>query len=354
MSTTQAGGGVILYAGSSGSASPSPGSPSSGYQTQSPRSSHSQPSSPEPVSFPEIGPLKRERGENRGGPSPKLVFQFPEANATATTTSSGNTYAHPMVAKRPCSFTGTFTTVRFGRIPKREKQRLLDEMQSYMNSLNESASMEIDSSPSSSEAPASPESGDSISSAYHNIFTQEDVKPVIKMAVNNNNNNVRNNPAHESGYSHPAHQTHSHSNRSQGYQSHPTQSYQTPSRCPRNNNVDNAQYTYQPSSNQSQCPMSNGSQSAQTFQANHNSFPAGKSQNQTTCPWKLSGDRSGMADVAAVEQLQETLIKALRSLITHRRPDDSALFPKLLLRLPDLRTLNNLHSDKLLAFSIDL
>ncbi|KAK6319311.1 hypothetical protein J4Q44_G00105220 [Coregonus suidteri] len=559
-------GGVILYAGSSGSASPSPGSPSSGYQTQSPRSSHSQPSSPEPVSFPEIGPLKRERGENRGGPSPKLVFQFPEANATTATTSSGNTYAHPMVAKRPCGFTGTFTktggmvllckvcgdiasgfhygvhacegckgffrrsiqqnihykmcvknesclimrmnrnrcqhcrfkkclyvgmsrdAVRFGRIPKREKQRLLDEMQSYMNSLNESASMEIDSSPSSSEAPASPEPGESISSAYCNIFAQEDVKPVIKMAVNNNN--IRNNPAHESGYAHPAPQTHSHSNPSQGYQSHPTQSYQTPSRCPRNNNVDNAQYTYQPSFNQSQCPMSNGSQSAKTFQANHNTFPAGESQNQTTCPWKLSGgakvlacplnacpvaprdrssqqiwdafsqcftpavkevvefaksipgfqslsqhdqvmllkagtfqvlmvrfcslfdpkektvtflngqtypltslralgmgslldamfefseklgalglqpdemalfmavvlvsaDCSGVADVVAVEQLQESLIKALRSLITRRSPDDSALFPKLLLRLPDLRTLNNMHSDKLLAFSID-
>lgn len=64
-------------------------------------------------------------------------------------------------------------------------------------------------------------------------------------------------------------------------------------------------------------------------------------------------DRSGIVDVAAVEQLQENLIKALRSLITSRRPDDSTLFPKLLLRLPDLRTLNNHHSDKLLAFRID-
>lgn len=54
-----------------------------------------------------------------------------------------------------------------------------------------------------------------------------------------------------------------------------------------------------------------------------------------------------------MEQLQENLIKALRSLITHRRPDDTTLFPKLLLRLPDLRTLNNMHSDKLLAFRID-
>ena len=64
-------------------------------------------------------------------------------------------------------------------------------------------------------------------------------------------------------------------------------------------------------------------------------------------------DRSGIVEMEAVEQLQENLIKALRSLITRRRPDDSTLFPKLLLRLPDLRTLNNQHSDKLLAFRID-
>lgn len=66
-----------------------------------------------------------------------------------------------------------------------------------------------------------------------------------------------------------------------------------------------------------------------------------------------STDRSGISDTWAVEQLQEGLIRALRSLITRRRPDDTTLFPKLLLRLPDLRTLNNLHSDKLLAFRID-
>lgn len=105
-------GGVILYAGSSGSASPSPGSPSSGYQTQSP-SSHSQPSSPEGVSFQEIGSLKQ-RGERGGGTSsPKMVFQFPEVNnapvAPITTVSSAN-YNHPTVAKRPCGFTGTFTS----------------------------------------------------------------------------------------------------------------------------------------------------------------------------------------------------------------------------------------------------
>lgn len=67
----------------------------------------------------------------------------------------------------------------------------------------------------------------------------------------------------------------------------------------------------------------------------------------------LSIDRTGVSDTAAVEQLQESLIRALRALVYRRHPDDSALFPKLLLRLPDLRTLNTLHSDKLLNFHID-
>lgn len=105
-------GGVILYAGSSGSASPSPGSPSSGYQTQSP-SSHSQPSSPEGLSFQEIGPLNPRREQGGRNPSPQMVFQFPEVNnapvAQITTVSSSN-YNHPTVAKRPCGFTGTFTS----------------------------------------------------------------------------------------------------------------------------------------------------------------------------------------------------------------------------------------------------
>ncbi|XP_075771868.1 nuclear receptor subfamily 1 group D member 1-like isoform X2 [Pelodiscus sinensis] len=67
----------------------------------------------------------------------------------------------------------------------------------------------------------------------------------------------------------------------------------------------------------------------------------------------VSADRSGISDVDAVEILQETLIRALRTLVTKKHPDDSTLFPKLLLRLPDLRTLNNQHSEKLLAFRID-
>ncbi|XP_053301084.1 nuclear receptor subfamily 1 group D member 1 isoform X1 [Pleuronectes platessa] len=561
------GGGVILYAGSSGSASPSPGSPSSGYQTQSP-SSHSQPSSPESIFFQEIG-AQRQRGEQGAGtPSPKMVFQFPEVNnapVAQVTTVSSATYSQPTVAKRPCGFTGTFTktggmvllckvcgdiasgfhygvhacegckgffrrsiqqnihykmcvknenclimrmnrnrcqhcrfkkclsvgmsrdAVRFGRIPKREKQRLLDEMQSYMNSLNESASMEMEVSPPG-DALATANEGP-VSQSYQVGLTNVDEKP-LKMASHNSNvcPSYQNGSVQEPALSH---QTSQHT-----VQANRTSSYHVPTNCPSastnnenstNTNMDNAKYTY--SSNQNQCPVS-GHLSHQSFSANQNSFPASDSQNQNACPWKLNGgakvlacplnscpvapasrssqevwesfsqcftpavkevvefaksipgfqtlsqhdqvmllksgtfqvlmvrfcslfdpkertvtflngqtyslaslralgmgslldamfdfseklgylglepdemalfmavvlvsaDRSGIVDMGAVELLQENLIKALRSLITSRRPDDSTLFPKLLLRLPDLRTLNNQHSDKLLAFRID-
>lgn len=65
--------------------------------------------------------------------------------------------------------------------------------------------------------------------------------------------------------------------------------------------------------------------------------------------------------MASVEQLQEDLLRALQGLINKSTvaPDnqhhnlDSPRFTKLLLRLPDLRTLNNMHSEKLLSFRID-
>ncbi|KAJ8404035.1 hypothetical protein AAFF_G00343850 [Aldrovandia affinis] len=581
-------GSVILYAGSSGSASPSPGSPSSGYQTQSP-SSNSQPSSPEGVSFTEIGALKQRGGGRGTPPSPKLVFQFPEVTNTSgpSPAPAQHTYSHPIVGKRTCAFTGTFTktggmvllckvcgdiasgfhygvhacegckgffrrsiqqnihykmcvknenclimrmnrnrcqhcrfkkclsvgmsrdAVRFGRIPKREKQRLLDEMQSYMNSLNESAAMEIDSSPPP-EAPPSPEESQSeeaigaISRAYRDIFVSGQDRLGKKggssssSGSNNNNKNhppssLQGLPPQESSYPHPHPQTLP----AQGYLSYPTAGYQAASRCPvapRDSSpsfafVDNGRFSYPPSSNQSHSQL-NVAPFPQACPANYNSYSIGEAQSPSPCPWRLSpgtkvlacplnacpvapagrssqqvwesfsqcftpavrevvefaksipgfqslsqhdqvmllkagtfqvlmvrfcslfnpkertvtflngqtyplsalralgmgslldamfefseklaalrleademalfmavvlvsADRAGIISVGAVEQLQEGLIRALRSLIMRRHPDDSTLFSKLLLRLPDLRTLNNLHSDKLLAFRID-
>ncbi|XP_030644310.1 nuclear receptor subfamily 1 group D member 2b [Chanos chanos] len=66
----------------------------------------------------------------------------------------------------------------------------------------------------------------------------------------------------------------------------------------------------------------------------------------------VSADRSGIENVNSVEALQETLIRALRSLITKNHPNEIAIFTKLLLKLPDLRSLNNVHSEQLLAFKV--
>ncbi|KAL1250275.1 hypothetical protein QQF64_021280 [Cirrhinus molitorella] len=565
-------GGVILYAGSNGSASPSPGSPSSGYQTQSP-SSHSQPSSPEEVTFTEIGALKQQ-GSVGTPPSPKLVFQFPEIYNNSNAGSNPHSYSHPIAGKRPCGFTGTFTktggmvllckvcgdiasgfhygvhacegckgffrrsiqqninykmcvknenclimrmnrnrcqhcrfkkclsvgmsrdAVRFGRIPKREKQRLLDEMQSYMNSLNESSSMGMETSPPCE--PPSPSENQSkeaigaLSRAYQDIFsnTQDHLgKRVGNMNTSSGSRNFQNNPSQDSNYPHM--------NPLVGYHATTHESFSAPSRCPVTSSeskcpvslVDNHRYSYAPSFSQNHS-QSGVSPPSQPTQANYNSYTTGEPQIQASCPFKLaagskvlacplnacpvsapgvssqqvwesfsqcftpavrevvefakgipgfqelcqhdqvmllkagtfqvlmvrfcslfnhkertltflngqtyplvtlrglgmgslldamfefssklsslglesdemalfmavvlvSADCSGISDMVAVEQLQEGLIRALRTLVTRRRPDDSSLFPKLLLRLPDLRTLNNLHSDKLLAFRID-
>ncbi|XP_028673994.1 nuclear receptor subfamily 1 group D member 2a isoform X1 [Erpetoichthys calabaricus] len=66
----------------------------------------------------------------------------------------------------------------------------------------------------------------------------------------------------------------------------------------------------------------------------------------------VSADRSGIENVNSVEALQETLIRALRSLIMKNHPNETSIFTKLLLKLPDLRSLNNLHSEELLAFKV--
>ncbi|KAL0171264.1 hypothetical protein M9458_031575, partial [Cirrhinus mrigala] len=62
--------------------------------------------------------------------------------------------------------------------------------------------------------------------------------------------------------------------------------------------------------------------------------------------------RSAIEDVNGVEALQETLIRALRNLIMKNHSNEAAVFTKLLLKLPELRSLNNMHSEELLAFKI--
>ncbi|XP_062254676.1 nuclear receptor subfamily 1 group D member 2a [Platichthys flesus] len=67
----------------------------------------------------------------------------------------------------------------------------------------------------------------------------------------------------------------------------------------------------------------------------------------------VSADRSGVQDVNALEVLQDKLIRALRNLVIQNRGDEaSTTFTKLLLKLPELRSLNNMHSEELLSFKV--
>ncbi|XP_030410357.1 nuclear receptor subfamily 1 group D member 1-like [Gopherus evgoodei] len=365
--------------------------------------------------------------------------------------------------------------VRFGRIPKREKQRLLDEMQSYMNSLNE-APMDMGLGPEG-EAPPSPDAQEeeaigAISRAYHDIFVsgqdrlgkQAEPYPSLSYADQQLNNGYAYGQYDSAGL--PL----------SGYGACPQEAPSYVDNGPRRfgNDIYQAQqagylanarhyptfeYGYSEDSPQRACPWRsttsrgiacplnaspysrNGNSSQQVWEEFSQCFtPAVKEvvefaksipgfqslcqqdqvmllkagtfqvlmvrfsslfnpkekvvtflsgETYSLCSLRsmglgclldamfefseklgslgldaqemalfmavvlVSADRSGISDVDAVEILQETLIRALRTLVTKKHPDDSTLFPKLLLRLPDLRTLNNQHSEKLLAFRID-
>nr|XP_020633725.1 nuclear receptor subfamily 1 group D member 1-like isoform X1 [Pogona vitticeps] len=371
--------------------------------------------------------------------------------------------------------------VRFGRIPKREKQRLLDEMQSYMNSLNE-APMDVGLSPEA-DAPPSPnaqeeEAISAISRAYHDIFVngQDRLgKPEGSPrrgeacpATNYNEQQLNGSYSYGQPYESANHRVSSYSP-----QEPPPSYVDNGPRCFGNeifqaqqaSYLQNAgrypafEYGYPEANPQRGCPWrgttsrgiacplnatpycSNGKTSQQVWEEFSQCFtPAVKEvvefaksipgfqslcqqdqvmllkagtfqvlmvrfsslfspkekvvtflsgETYSLCSLRtmgmgslldamfefseklsslaldaqemalfmavvlVSADRSGISDVDAVELLQETLIRALRTLVTKKHPDDSTLFPKLLLRLPDLRTLNNQHSEKLLAFRIN-
>uniref|UniRef100_A0A3B4BIK6 Peroxisome proliferator-activated receptor alpha n=1 Tax=Periophthalmus magnuspinnatus TaxID=409849 RepID=A0A3B4BIK6_9GOBI len=56
------------------------------------------------------------------------------------------------------------------------------------------------------------------------------------------------------------------------------------------------------------------------------------------------GDRPGLVDTASVEQLQESIVHALRLHLLSNHPDDTFLFPRLLQKLADLRELVTEHA----------
>lgn len=183
------------------------------------------------------------------------------------------------------------SAVRFGRIPKREKQRLLDEMQSYMNSLNESAAIdEMEVSPAAdglcSPQVQAAEGLSSVPQSYCATLISADEKP-LKMAAGSVGA-----PSFQDNASHPAAQA---QHTVSGEQANLPSGYHIPAGCPMaptktenhaNANGDNAKYSF--SSSPAQCPFS-GSLSSQSYQASQTSHHTRDSQSQSPCPWKLNG-----------------------------------------------------------------
>lgn len=163
-------------------------------------------------------------------------------------------------------------------------------MQSYMNSLNESAVMEMDSSPVR-ETPPNPEDCSSkeaigaISRAYRNIFTTSDGERPAKMANISTINNNTSSFSQDSNFPRP--------NSTQSYQSCPVASAAL---CPVSSsdnkqafrNVDNSGYAFSISTiNNYEQPHSTTNPRGSS--GNYNSFhSAQNSLNQRSCPWKLA------------------------------------------------------------------
>lgn len=66
----------------------------------------------------------------------------------------------------------------------------------------------------------------------------------------------------------------------------------------------------------------------------------------------LLTDRPGLRNVEFIERMHKQLKSALQSVLMQNHPDRPSLCQELLKKIPDLRTLNTLHSEKLLAFKM--
>ncbi|BFZ21718.1 hypothetical protein BsWGS_24757 [Bradybaena similaris] len=63
----------------------------------------------------------------------------------------------------------------------------------------------------------------------------------------------------------------------------------------------------------------------------------------------LSPDRPGLRNIEQVEKIQNKLTEALQNMVNTNHKEDGTLFAKLLMKTTDLRTLNTLHSEKSIA-----
>ncbi|XP_042211726.1 nuclear hormone receptor E75-like isoform X2 [Homarus americanus] len=66
----------------------------------------------------------------------------------------------------------------------------------------------------------------------------------------------------------------------------------------------------------------------------------------------LAPDRPGLRNAELVERVQRRLINCLQAVVSKHHPENPSLHRELLSKIPDLRTLNTLHSEKLLKYKM--
>ena len=66
----------------------------------------------------------------------------------------------------------------------------------------------------------------------------------------------------------------------------------------------------------------------------------------------IAADRPGLRNQELIERMHERLRSALQTLLAQNHPQHPDILRELLKKIPDLRTLNTLHSEKLLAFKM--
>lgn len=66
----------------------------------------------------------------------------------------------------------------------------------------------------------------------------------------------------------------------------------------------------------------------------------------------LAPDRPGLRNAELVERVQRRLVNCLQAVVSKHHPENPNLHRELLSKIPDLRTLNTLHSEKLLKYKM--
>ncbi|XP_076316708.1 nuclear hormone receptor E75-like isoform X2 [Tachypleus tridentatus] len=67
----------------------------------------------------------------------------------------------------------------------------------------------------------------------------------------------------------------------------------------------------------------------------------------------IAADRPGLRNVELVQKIQGKLTELLQKVVTSGHPENPHIFRELMKKIPDLRTLNTLHSEKLLAYKME-